>query len=77
MAEKSFFIRVLKMTEVCDLQLKAETGDDANEMALNMALKGDLDKHFQPMTKEDDDYLKYLVIRPDFERQEEDGNLLQ
>lgn len=77
MSEKSFFVRVIKMTEVCDLQLKAETGDDANEIALNMALNGELDGYFQPMTEDDKAYLHYLVVRPDVEKQEEEGNLLQ
>lgn len=78
MAKKSYFIRVMKMTEVCDLQLKADNGDEANEMALEMALKGKLEGHFKEMTDEDKAYLHYLVVQPDFERQEEgEGQLLQ
>lgn len=75
--KKSYSICVMKMTEVCHLQLKADSGDEANEMALEMALKGHLYKHFKPMTDEDKAYMHYIVIRPEFESQEEEGNLLQ
>lgn len=60
-----FHIRVMRMTEKCDLQIKATDMDNASDMVLDMASKGDLNDHFEPMTENDITFMSYVVVQID------------